>query len=99
MSHNNLFSDLPDSTAVYQAMQRNMKRDLRLTAIFIGGASVCFVQALTSGAAEGWPWLIGGIASSVMGLIYFIDNSNRNFHLHTIDWIVATRESNTHKTD
>ncbi len=98
-SHNNLFADLPDANAVYRAMQDHMKRDRYLTVIFGSAALFSFFQALQSGMAEGWPWLIGGVAAAFCSLIYFIDNSNRNFYLHTVDWIEAARVSSVDNTD
>ncbi len=99
MSHNNLFWDLPDSKEVYRAMQSHMKRDYRITWILAMGASICFGLALKSGVEQGWPWLIGGVAAAFCSLIYFIDNSNRNFYLHTVDWIEAARAPSADNTD
>jgi hypothetical protein len=92
--HHNLFAHVESPGEVYRAMQDHMKRDNRITAIVGPLAWVCFALALKQGPGDGWPWLVGGIAASFLCLNYFVDNSNRNFMLHTIDWIEATKSEN-----
>ena len=99
MGHSNLFEYASEPKEVYQVMQSHMKRDARFVSVSIIGTTICFGMALKSGVTDGWPWLIGGLAVAFIGLTYFIDNSNRNFYLHMIDWIESTRGKSTHEAD
>lgn len=99
MEHKNLFEYVSSSKDVYQVMQSHMKRDGRFVSFSIIGATVCFGMALKLGATDGWPWLVGGVAVAFFGLTYFIDNSNRNFYLHMIDWTESTRREAASKGD
>jgi hypothetical protein len=97
--HTNLFSYVSTSDEVYRTMQEHMKRDERYTKACFYGAAICLSLALRYGAADGWPWLIGGIFCSVFGLVYFVDNSNRNFYLHMVDWVEATQAKSENRNE
>jgi hypothetical protein len=96
MQHVNLFGYAENTREVYKVMQSHMKRDSRIFSILCIIAGLGFLHAADVGASQGWGALIFGLVSALFALIYFIDNSNRNFHLHTIDWIEA-RLSNDEK--
>ena len=89
MAHQNLFGSVENEREVYQLMQAHTKRDARICMVLTIVAGLSFIHAVDVGANQGWGALIFGLASAFFALIYFIDNSNRNFHLHTIDWIEA----------
>lgn len=89
--HVNLFGYAEDSDAVYKAMQDHMKRDHRYFNAWCIGMAICFLRSASLGVPDGWGWFLGGIACALCALVYFIDNSNRNFYLHAVDWYEARR--------
>lgn len=90
--HNNLFNWASDDREVYATLQRDTKRDIRvrqsLNFVFI--AAVAYLSRDMPGldrlAAVVAAW------SGLAGLQYFIDESNRNFWMHQIDWMRATKD-------
>jgi len=89
-SHPNIFNYGDDKAAVYEALQRDYKRDQRVIS-WLDGGFVAFIFALSYFKLDMGPliWLI------VLGLVgsrmcYFIDNSNRNWTMHLMDWIEST---------
>ena len=93
MRHTSIFTLAADSLEAYEMMQRQMKRDWRIGQIGLVGVGVFFTLALRAGAVDGWPWIIGGLISAFLGLVSFIEYSNRDYFLHTVDWLEATRRT------
>lgn len=87
MEHQDLFFSAANRQAVYRGFQRDFARDEKKShsAIFIGVALL--ILALFQGPAEGWIFLIMGILALFVGLTFFIDNCNRNWAMHLIDWM------------
>jgi hypothetical protein len=88
--HENLFGYFSTKQEVYNKLQEDYDRDQRacgrcLIAAPLLGIAAGFVDATT------WkiPLLIGAGVALLQYLIIFIDNSNRNFLLHAIDWLEA----------
>lgn len=88
--HTNLFAWAADDREVYAALQRDTKRDIRvrqaLNLIFLGAVLyLCRHMPGTDQAAA-----VIAAWAGLAGLQYFIDESNRNFWMHQIDWMRAT---------
>jgi len=86
--HKNLFA-YGDRRDVYEGLQQDYKRDHRQTQVmdFILFAGVGFLARSLSG----WDFA-AVLAVAFVGLSRlntFIDNSNRNFFMHMIDWTEA----------
>lgn len=88
--HNNLFAWAADDREVYAALLRDAKRDIRirhvLNVIFFGAIVYLTrpLAGLDQAAAVIAAW------AGLVGLQYFIDESNRNFWMHQIDWMRAS---------
>ena len=89
MKHENLFQYVGEAKDVYAVMQSHIKRDSRIFTVLCFIAGLSFLHAADVGANQGWGALLFGLVCALMAIVYFVDNSNRNFHLHTIDWIEA----------
>ena len=86
LEHKNLFA-YGDKAAVYETLQRDFNRDT-----YIQG----FWHLVLFGAAAGatwiagrpdWIWLFLGIYAAERALAKFVDNSNRNWAMHVMDWV------------
>lgn len=88
--HDNLFQ-YGDKADVYAALQRDCDRDawrhLGWHAIFLGAA----VGASQFADHPDWLWLFLGMFALKCALARFIDNSNRNWTMHLIDWLENER--------
>ncbi|MCL6682481.1 hypothetical protein [Sphingomonas alba] len=86
--HKNLFA-YADRQGVYEALQRDYKRDHRQIQVMdlVVFAAVAFLARHLSG----WDYAAVVIGTVVLmtRLNTFIDNSNRNFFMHMIDWLDA----------
>ena len=90
MKHQNLFEHFESKREVYDLLQKDLARDEKRVSVSIAIGSI--VLALWLGGAlesNGWIWLVA--VSFFYGLTMQIDNSNRNFALHVIDWYEADR--------
>lgn len=90
--HNNLFQYAADEREVYADLQRDAGRDVRVRQVLnlvtvLAGAYLARDLAKLDVLA-----VVLCIWSALAGLQYFIDESNRNFWMHQIDWSRATRE-------
>lgn len=89
--HINLFLH-GDKEEVYAALQRDTDRDtwrqLGWHVVFVGMA----LGAANLSHHEDWLWLFGGMYALERALGRFIDNSNRNWAMHLIDWIEKGEE-------
>ena len=96
--HTNLFAYAGDRHEVYEALQRDYKRDHRQTQIM----DVILVVAVLYLARHLQGWDVFAVVAATFVLLSrlntFIDNSNRNFFMHTIDWLDA-RENERAKED
>jgi hypothetical protein len=95
MKHTSIFTYAADSLEAYEMLQKQMKRDWRIGQASLIAVGIFFALAIKSGAADGWPWLIGGLVSAFYGLLVFVEYSNRDYFLHTVDWLEATRRTHS----
>jgi hypothetical protein len=90
--HVNMFHHVESKEDVYAAFQQHYHRDGRIIG-FLDIALIAFsvVGYYASWWGEVWTWLVAfGLVGSRM--CYFIDNSNRNWAMHVIDWIEEARK-------
>ena len=83
--HINLFHYY-EKSAVYEAFQNHFNRDTYVQQFW----SFVFI-AFSAGAVflagkPEWVWLLGAVFAAERKLASFIDNSNRNWAMHMIDW-------------
>ena len=90
LRHNNLAA-YGDRNDVYEILQNDFNRDTYIQAfwhvIFFGAAFGAVVMAKHSD----WAWLFLGIYAAERAIAKFIDNSNRNWTMHVIDWMERNR--------
>ena len=88
--HGNLFDDFGTKGEVYDKLQSDYDRDARACgrylaacAVFLGAAG--FVDSMT------WKLCLLFVAAVLLlqYVVIFVDNSNRNYLMHAIDWIEA----------
>jgi hypothetical protein len=91
--HHNLFGLGHSPRDVYAKLQEDSKRDQRTRMIFniVFCASVWFL-ARGLGTWDQFGALIAAW-SGMAGIQYFIDESNRNFWMHQLDWAANERSS------
>jgi hypothetical protein len=86
LGHKNLFA-YGDREEVYAALQRDFNRDTWVEyfwrVVFVGMA----IGAATLSNHIDWLWLFGGIYAVERSISRFVDNSNRNWTMHVIDWL------------
>ena len=90
MKHSNLFDSVDDHRAFYATLQKDFARDEKRCyyAQFVGVAAIV-IAAAYGNLDPRWQWLLAGVAANALfvSLIAFIDNSNRNWTMHMIDWM------------
>ncbi len=90
LGHKNLFG-YGDRKEVYETLQRDFNRDTWVQAFW---HAVLFIAAagavLVADRAE-WIWLFLGIYAAERAIARFVDNSNRNWAMHVIDWMEHNR--------
>ena len=86
--HNNLFA-YGNERDVYEALQRDFKRDTRQTQIM--DLMICALVLFLTRHFSFWARIAAFAATvvEISRLNTFIDNSNRNFFMHMIDWLEA----------
>lgn len=71
---------------VYATMQKDFNQDTWLQswwhAVFVG----CTFGATVVSDHLDWLWIFGGLYALERAIVRFIDNSNRNWFLHAVDW-------------
>lgn len=91
LEHINIFRHAADQSEVYEAFQRDFNRDTYLQEYWH-----VILLAMAGGAVfisghKDWLWLFGGLIAVERAIVKFIDNSNRNWAMHVIDWIEYNR--------
>jgi hypothetical protein len=92
LKHTNLLA-YGDKSDVYAALQRDLDRD---TWIHLFWHAVFVVAALGSAFVANrpdWLWLFGGLYAVERAIARYVDNSNRNWSMHVIDWLEHTSAS------
>lgn len=94
LTHNNLFfGGDGDRKSVYEALQRDFNRDTWRQLGWRWVFALVAAGAALSGHEE-WLWLFVGMYALERAHARFIDNSNRNWAMHVIDWIEHNRQDN-----
>jgi hypothetical protein len=90
LEHKNLFQfgDAPD---VYAALQDHYNRDTWMHSFWQVVLFGCALGAPVVSAHLDWLWIFGGLYAVESAITRFADNSNRNWAMHMMDWIEATR--------
>jgi hypothetical protein len=94
--HNNLFTH-GDRRAVYESLQRDCKRDHRQCQIM--DVALFATVAFLARHLSGWDFAAVVVATVVVisRINTFVDNSNRNFLMHMIDWMDARDAERAHQ--
>lgn len=98
--HKNLFQFHRGPTEVYKSLQRDYasnSRELKFWDLLAVGCMLWLTRDLPT-----WDWLaaLGLYAAAATGLRTFLDNSNRNFLMHHLDWSIAQQEEQrSHHSD
>lgn len=90
LEHKNLFQNV-DVSEVYASLQRDYDRDTRIHALWQVALLGCAVGAALLSNHVDWFWIFGGLYAAERTITRFVDNSNRNWAMHLIDWIEAQR--------
>jgi hypothetical protein len=93
LGHNNLFRYAADRAEVYETFQRDFNRDTWIQSFWH-----VFIVGMALGAAyvsnhPDWLWLFGAIYAAERAASRFVDNSNRNWAMHVIDWLENNRHN------
>lgn len=88
--HENLFS-YGDQQEVYSALQRDYKRDSKQIRIMDAIGLIALIYLARHLPTWDYVAVIALAMTVVSRLNTFIDNSNRNFAMHLIDWIEARK--------
>ena len=91
MSRESMFDGGHSTREVYEAFVQDYRRDARQVRMFDLIAVGLLLIAAFQGLNDGWPWLMGALAALFQSLRVFIDNSNRHFMMHALDWAAAER--------
>jgi hypothetical protein len=86
-AHVNLFHYAVDKADVYEALQKNYDRDTWRQAGWDALFWLCAIAGSASAGHSDWLWIFGAIYAFERSIVRYIDNSNRNWTMHVIDWI------------
>lgn len=87
-AHQNLFNHVADGKGeVYQAFQSDFDRDTWHQAAWHVVFWICAVVGTKMTGNSEWLWIFGALYAIERSLSKFIDNSNRNWAMHVIDWM------------
>lgn len=92
LQHKNLLH-FGNSSEVYASLQEDYNRDTLLQSLWQMVLFGCAVGAAVFSNHADWLWLFGGLYAIERAIARFVDNSNRNWAMHMIDWIEADRAS------
>lgn len=84
--HINLHHD-GDKEDVYKALQRDYSNDAKRLATWDWVIVLCAAGAALVSHHYDWLWLFAAIYALNAKIVVFIDNSNRNWAMHLIDWM------------
>ena len=94
MKHVDLFAYAGSKAEVYKTLQRDYERDHKrcnwlsfVAALMIGAAFADTPFGIELGSTFRFLLALFGIILAIQYLVTFIDNSNRNWSMHVIDWI------------
>ena len=90
LEHKNLFA-YGEKPEIYAAFQRDFDRDTWIHVFWRFVLFACAIAAITASGHYDTVWIFAGLIATERALSKFIDNSNRNWTMHVIDWIEAGR--------
>lgn len=85
LKHINLF-EYGDKKEVYKALQDHYDRDTWIHMWWHFVLLACALGAAFISEHMDWLWIFGGLYAVERAITRFIDNSNRNWFMHAIDW-------------
>jgi hypothetical protein len=85
--HINLFAHASSPEEVYAALQRDFRRDSRLLLVCLALFGFAAYGTVHWSGHPEWGWLLSAGFSLFAALALFLDNSNRNWAMHVIDWV------------
>jgi hypothetical protein len=85
LGHVNLFH-YGERQEVYAAFQRDFNRDTWVQLWWHLVLVACALGAAVVSNHEDWLWIFGGLYAVERAISRFVDNSNRNWLMHAIDW-------------
>ncbi|MBI5041683.1 MAG: hypothetical protein HZB57_10950 [Gammaproteobacteria bacterium] len=88
--HKNLFH-YGDSSEVYAALQEHYNRDTWIHSLWQIVLFGCAIGAVVFSGHTDWLWICAGLYATERAITRFVDNSNRNWAMHVIDWVEAKR--------
>ena len=84
--HKNLFG-YGDRREIYTSMQRDFNRDTWIQSFWHIVLAVMAAGAAVVSGHPDWLWVFGAIFAAERAASRFVDNSNRNWAMHVIDWL------------
>jgi len=90
LEHKNLFQS-GNASEVYAAFQRDFDRDTWIQSFWRLALVACAVGAAVLSNHVEWLWIFGGLFATERAITSFVDNSNRNWAMHVIDWMETQR--------
>jgi hypothetical protein len=92
LKHNNLFQTQGDRPEVYEALQQNYNTDTYIHGAWISVFFIAAIGGVVWAHHSDWIWIFMAIFAAERSLSRWIDNSNRNWAMHVIDWMERNRE-------
>jgi hypothetical protein len=86
LEHRNLHP-FGDKAEVYAALQRDYNRDTWRQLFWRYGLLVSALGGAFESGHKDWLWLFAGLFCVERCIARYIDNSNRNWAMHVIDWL------------
>jgi hypothetical protein len=90
LQHVNLLAEA-NKADVYAAFQRDFNRDTWRQMVWRFVMLACAIGAVLVSKHTDWLWIFGAIYAAEQSLAWFVDNSNRNWLMHAIDWYEGDR--------
>ncbi len=95
LQHTNLLTEASKAD-VYAAFQRDFNRDSWRHMVWRYVIVGCAVGAVFVSNHTDWLWIFGAVYAMERSLTWLIENSNRNWAMHAIDWYESDRNSTEH---
>ena len=86
MMHNNLFSQGHTRRDVKGSLSQNQKRNNTALQVLDLVVGACLIYLLRNQPILDAAAIFIGSFAALSGIRYFVDQSNRNFYLHRLDW-------------
>lgn len=93
LEHKNLFQSGHSASEVYAALQEHFNRDTWIHSLWEVALLGCAVGAVVFSNHADLLWIFGGLYVVERAILRYVDNSNRNWAMHMIDWMEAKRKN------